>query len=139
VQIDGRKDRLVGDSPRIQQWMHDRSRLPIMRDFYGIARELDGKIVAAFGYDSFQPGGCQMHLCVDSITGINRALLKMAFQVPFVQWNYQYLLAIIQADNVKSLNMADRLGFTTFGEVPGHLRFGVMYRKDCRWLTPGLR
>lgn len=132
-------DRLISDSPRIQEWMHARSGLPIMRDFHGIARELDGKIVGAFGYDSFQPGGCAMHLCLESAAALNRQLLWQAFRVPFEQWNYSYLLAIIQEHNVKSLNMATRLGFKKFGEVPGHLRFGVMYRDDCRWLKLGQR
>ena len=110
-----------------------------MRDFHGIARELDGKIVGAFGYDSFQPGGCAMHLCLESAAALNRQLLWQAFRVPFEQWNYSYLLAIIQEHNVNSLNMATRLGFKKFGEVPGHLRFGVMYRDDCRWLKLGQR
>lgn len=128
-------DRLINDGPLIQSWMHARSGLPIMRDFHGIARQkADGTIVAAFGYDSFQPGGCQLHLCADTQDGLNRALLQKAFETPFIQWNYSYLLAIIQVDNVKSLNMATRLGFKKFGEVPGHLRFGVMYKDDCRWL-----
>jgi RimJ/RimL family protein N-acetyltransferase len=132
-------DRLINEGKRIQTWMHERSGLPIMRDFHGIAREVRGEIVAAFGYDSFQPGGCQLHLCVDKPSGINRELLLRAFHTPFQQWNYQYLLAIIQVQNFKSLNMADRLGFKLFGEVPGHLRFGVMYRNDCRWLKLGQR
>lgn len=132
-------DRLIGDAPRIQDWMHARSGLPIMRDFHGLAREVRGSIVAAFGYDSFQPGGCQLHLCVDTQDGLNRTLLAKAFQVPFIQWNYSYLLAIIQEQNTKSLNMATRLGFKKFGEVPGHLRFGVMYKDDCRWLKLGQR
>ena len=127
-------DRLIGDNARIQEWMHARSGLPIMRDFYGIAREVDGRIVGAFGFDSFQMAGCQMHLCLDSASALNRQLLWKAFQVPFEQWNYSYLLAIIQDQNVKSLNMATRLGFKKFGEVPGHLRFGVMYKADCCWL-----
>lgn len=127
-------DTLIGDSPRIQAWMHDRSGLPIQRDFHGIARQRNGHIVAAFGYDSFQPAGCQMHLCVDALDGINRALLLRAFQVPFIQWNYQYLVAIIQASNLKSLNMARRLGYTSVGEIAGHLGFFVMKREDCRWL-----
>ncbi len=132
-------DRLIADSSIIQEWMHARSGLPIMKDFHGIAREVDGNIVAAFGYDHFQIGGCQMHLCVDRHDGINRMLLWKAFEVPFEQWNYSYLLAIIQVQNTKSLNMAARLGFKQFGEVPGHLSFGVMYKDDCRWLKLGQR
>lgn len=125
---------MIADSPRIQAWMHERSGLPVQEKFHGIARERQDRIVAAFGYDSFQPAGCQLHLCVDAPDGLNRELLWKAFSTPFEDWNYHYLLAMIQADNVKSLNMADRLGFTGCGGVPGQLRFGVMYKANCRWL-----
>jgi RimJ/RimL family protein N-acetyltransferase len=114
--------------------MHARSGLPIMRDFYGIARRVDGEIVAAFGFDSFQPQGCQLHLCVDTPSGISRELLKATFRTAFIQWNFAYLVAIIQQSNHKSLNMALRLGFKECGAVPGQLWFGVMHRQDCRWL-----
>lgn len=125
-------DRLIGDSPRIQQWMNARSGLPIMRDFHGIAREVGGSIVAAFGYDSFQPRACQLHLCADP-TGISKTLLLKGFQVPFEQWNYQTLLGIIQDTNEKSLRIARRLGFTKFGTAGG-LEFFKLDRGDCRWL-----
>ncbi len=124
----------VGESIRIQEWMHARSGLPLQRDFHGIARERGGKIVAAFGYDSFQNSGCAMHLCVDDLGALNRTLLFRAFAVPFIQWNFTYLACIIEASNHKSLNMAKRLGFAQCGEIPNHLWYGVMYRQDCRWL-----
>jgi hypothetical protein len=132
VQING-KDRLVADSPRIQEWMHERSRMPILREFHGIAREVDGNIVAAFGYDSFQDTGCAMHLCVDRPDALNRALLAKAFKVPFLQWKYSHIFAIIQRTNAKSLNMAVRLGFIRTGETPD-LWIGTMLKDDCRWL-----
>jgi hypothetical protein len=117
--------------------MHERSGLPILKDFHGIAREADGKIVAAFGYDSFQKTGCAMHLCIDEGHPLDRELLAKAFKVPFIQWNYQHLFAIIQKDNAKSLNMAVRLGYIRTGETPD-LWMGVMLRDDCRWLKlPG--
>jgi len=119
--------------------MHARSGLPIQQEFHGVAREVNGQIVAAFGYDSFQPAGCALHLCIDSPTGLNRALLGAAFSVPFKQWGYKYLAAIIQTSNAKSLTIAARLGFNRVGEIPGELWFGVMYRDDCRWLKPAER
>ena len=123
---------LINDGPRIQQWMHDRSKLPIQKEFHGIAQETNGKIIAAFGYDSFQPEACQLHVCADP-AGISKALLWRAFQVPFVQWNYRTLLGIIQQDNAKSLRIAKRLGFVHFGTAGG-LQFFKMDREDCRWL-----
>lgn len=128
-------DRLIAESPRIQQWMHERSRLPIQRDFIGIAREVDGRIVAAFGFDSFQDESCALHTCTDSPTGYNRTLLYNVFRVVFEQWAFKRLYAIIQTKNAKSLNLADRLGFIEVGST-GDLWFGVLEKKNCRWLQP---
>lgn len=119
----------------IQQWMHDRSNLPIQRDFVGVAREVKGSIVGAFGYDNFQERGCQQHLSVDTPGALNRELCRAAFRIPFEQWNYQYLAAIIPASNHKSINMAHRLGYQEVGTIPRELWYGVLYRENCKWLT----
>ena len=136
---EGKVDRLIGDHQRIQDWLHAGSGLPIQDQFYGIAREVDGVIVAAFGYDSFQGTSCQFHTRTDKPWGYNRLLLGMAFDIPFKQWDYNCLISIIQSGNVKSLNMSNRLGFTERlviqGAHPsGGLHIGVMYKAECRWL-----
>lgn len=128
-------DRLITDAVRIQYWMHGLSKLPIMQDFYGVAREVDGEIVAAFGYDHFQNQTCALHACVSTPTALSRALLTMAFRVPFNQWKYSCLVSMINADNAKSLTFARKLGFEEVAAIPGVMHFGVMYRDKCRWLT----
>lgn len=125
---------LIADAS-IQSWMHERSKLPLQRDFWGIARTINGQIVAAFGFDSFQPHGCQLHLCTTP-NGINRGLLRATFETAFVQWRYHYLAAIIQTTNAQSIHIAGRLGFKTCGQIPGELWMGVLYPRDCRWLEP---
>jgi hypothetical protein len=132
-------DRLINTDDRIQQWMHIRSGMPIQKEFRGIAREVDGVIIAAFGYDSFQGLSCQLHAVTDSPTGFNRVLLRTGFEVPFIQWQYQKLIGIIQAGNAKSLNFAKRLGFEEFAVLKdahpsGALHFFALDRKDCRWI-----
>lgn len=127
-------DQLIADSSRIQQWMHERSRLPILKEFHGIARELDGKIVSAFGYDHFQDHGCALHAVNEHRQGFSRALLQKAFEVPFVQWNYQHLVGMIGTDNAKSLTLARRLGFREVGIIPDFMWIGMMRKDQCRWL-----
>ena len=119
--------------------MHDRSGLPIQREFHGLAREIDGEIVAAFGYDSFQDWSCQLHACTDLPSGFNRTLLRAAFDVPYNQWGYRCLIGIIQHGNSKSLKFARKLGFKEFGLLSdahpsGGLHVLVQRREDCRWL-----
>jgi len=136
-------DRLINDDARIQEWMHARSRLPIQKEFRGIAREVNGNIVAAFGYDCFQDWGCQLHAVADP-RGFNKTLLRIGFQVPYVQWGYDCLLGMIAASNVKSLKFAAHLGFTEVARVMNDsstdgLVFWKMRRQDCRWLAPAER
>lgn len=121
--------------------MHARSGLPIQKEFHGVAREVDGQIVAAWGYDSFQDWSCQLHACTDVPSGFNRTLLRAGFAVPFHQWGYRCVIGIIQHGNAKSLKFAEHLGFKEFGTVPdahpsGALHFLVLRKEDCRWLEP---
>lgn len=114
--------------------MHERSKLPLHIHFHGIAQlDADGRITAAFGFDSFQTHGCALHMCVDHGT-LSRALLRATFRTAFRQWGYRYLACIIAADNAKSLAVARKLGFKEVGVVPGELWYGVLYPADCKWL-----
>lgn len=134
-------DKLICEPSReIHAWIHERSRLVWTDDFIGIARVVNGKIVAAFGYDHHQAASCLLHTACDT-NGYSRHLLRKAFWVPFVQWQYKNLISIIQVGNTKSINIAGRLGFKDFAILPdahpsGGLSFGVMDRESCRWLGP---
>lgn len=107
--------------------------------FHGIAREVRGEIVAAFGYDHFQDLSCCFHVATDYPWAINRELLYKGFWVPFEQWGYRELLGIIQGDNMASRNLATRLGFQEFASRPeahpAGLHFYAMKKQDCRWLA----
>lgn len=131
-------DRLISDTDRIHQWINDRSGLVRVRDFVGIAREVDGRIVAAVGYDHHQDWSASFHIAVTK-HGLNRELLWRAFEVPFTQWDYRLLLGIVQVGNAASLNIARRLGFSQWGTLPeahpsGSLEFFQMRREHCPWL-----
>lgn len=134
----GRSDRLIHADGRVYDWIAQRSGLVRVADFVGIARELDGEIVAAAGYDHHQDASCSFHIAALP-QGINRTFLWKLFEVPFRQWNYSVLLGIIQSGNVKSLNLARRLGFEQFSTLPGahpsgSLDFFRLYATDCHWL-----
>lgn len=125
-------DRIISDGPRIQKWMHERSGLPIQAQFHGVAREVDGEIVSAFGYDSFQDEGCALHVCTDR--PLTKTLVRWAFKIPFEQWGYQYLAGIVSAKNLKSLRLATKLGFTEVGRIAGRLVCFELEKEKCRWL-----
>jgi len=128
---------LIFGHREIHEWISRRSGLIWVDDFCGVARVVDGQIVAAVGYDHHQTWSCCFHIAADR--PIDRELLWRAFQVPFVQWDYRVLLGIVQAGNAKSLNIATRLGFETFATIPGahpsgSLEFFKMEREHCPWL-----
>jgi RimJ/RimL family protein N-acetyltransferase len=119
--------------------MAERSGLIPVPDFRAVAREVDGKVVGAFGYDHHNRDWCFMHICLEP-RGMNRRLLRMAFEVPFKQWGYEYVYAGIQETNKKCLKLAASLGFVEFDILPRvypteRLRFLVMHKSDCRWLN----
>lgn len=138
------QDRLINDADRIHDWIKTRSGLHKVEHFQGIAREVDGEIVAAFGFDWHQDSSCMMHCAVRDSTSLTRKLLAKAFAAPFEQWGYECVMGVVQSSNTKSRNLAERLGFKEFATVPGAhpsgaLHFFVMYKKDCRWLKPSGR
>jgi L-amino acid N-acyltransferase YncA len=115
--------------------MHSRSGLPIQIAFHSIAREVDGVIVSAFGFDSFQPESCALHTA--TLVPYTRSLLQETFWTIFCQWNYKRCYAIIQTSNHKSLNLGVRLGFRELARTED-LWFGVLERDTCKWLDTTL-
>ena len=108
----------------------------MQQDFHGVAREVDGEIVSAFGFDFFQDDSCLLHTATDR--PYTRALVRGAFWVAFEQWGYARLYAIVETKNAKSLNLARHLGFREIGPATD-LWFGVMEKEDCRWLRSAKR
>lgn len=126
-------DRIIADGPRIQEWLHSKSGLPLKGDFHGVAREIDGEIVSAFGYDNFSDGGCALH--VSTTRPLSRGLVQWAFRIPFEQWGFRFLMGCVSAKNLKSLNLAYKLGFTKAGEIEDEMVFFKLKKQDCRWLS----
>lgn len=135
-----RSDRLISQPvDDIFHWLSERTGLVRAADFIGQARVVDGKIVAAFGYDRHWDVSCHMHFAFEK-NGLNRTLLHYAFKVPFDQWGYRCILGTAREGDAGG-KFATHLGFTDFAILPdaqpnGGLRFMVMRRETCRWLKP---
>lgn len=131
-------ERLIVGKEEVHAWIHSRSGLVWVADFHGIAREVDGKIVAAVGFDHHQGTSCSFHIAADP-RGLSRQLLFHAFATPFLQWEYKVLLGIVQAGNEASNHIATRLGFYKWATLPdahpsGALEFYRMTKQECPWL-----
>jgi L-amino acid N-acyltransferase YncA len=94
---------------------------------------VDGVIVSAFGFDSFQDHSCALHTVTDR--PYTRPLLHEVFWTMFCQWGYSACYAIIQTSNPKSLNIGRRLGFKQLA-VTDDLWFGILGKQDCKWVAP---
>lgn len=135
-----RRDLLVNDEQEdLFGWLAPRIQLIHSRDFRAIGRMVDGKIVGVFGYNNHNGVSCQMHTAGVG-RWLNRALLWKAFQTPFVEWNYNVLIAPIGSLNTPSIRLAAGLGFvrhaTILGaHVDGALQLHTMRKEACRWLT----
>lgn len=132
-------DRIIRDDLRVFTWISAQSGLVKVQDFIGFGREVNGRLVAAVGYDHHQDWSCSFHIAAKS-RGISREFLWRMFEVPFCQWKYRLLLGIIQEGNKASLNIASRLGFSMVlpladAHPSGSLQFWTMRSEDCKWLT----
>lgn len=100
----------------------------------------NGKILGMSGYDFWTPNSVQMSVALGShIAG--RALLRLAFEYPFVQQNRGLVIAYVSAKNSEALRLDASLGFReTHRIVDGH-SMGVdlvlleMRKHECRWIS----
>jgi len=137
-------DVLVNDEQEdLFGWLAPRIQLTHSSDFRAIGRMVNGRIVGVFGFNNHNGVSCQMHAAGEG-RWLNRALLWKAFQVPFVEWDYDVLIAPIGSLNEKSLRLAAGLGFYKRATIQkahpdGALELYVMPKEGCRWLTVSYR
>lgn len=80
-----------------------------------------------------------MHIAIDEPKALTRTFVRAAFDYPFVQAKCSTVFAMIQADNQRSLKLAEGMGFAPLTTVPGHaaepeLKMLVMRKEDCKWI-----
>lgn len=121
-------------------WLIQRTNLVPTARFRAIeAVDSNGDIRGMIGFDCWTANSCEAHMAVDSPI-VWRSLLYPAFQYPFEQMGRGVILAIIPANNKKSIRMATHLGFTETHRVRDGYDVGVdvilheMRREECRWL-----
>lgn len=99
-----------------------------------------GRIRGMVLYENWTPNSVQAHMAVDTPIAW-RTLVGPAFAYPFDECGRGLLLAIVSADNPRSLSLVRRFGFTEQHRVRDGWAAGVdlilfeMRRADCRWLA----
>ena len=123
-----------GQYPLLWEWMNKRTRLPWSTDLriVGLMRD-DNTVAAAVGYNNWTLDSCWMHVAFDNPHCMTRALIREAFEYPFVKCGMEaaYVMAPKSADDVQRLVM--KLGYQLLTETVDGLMF-EMKADDCRWL-----
>ena len=100
-----------------------------------------GKIVAGVTYERFN--GSNIEAAIAALPGTrwaDRTVLHGLFSYPFEQLGVEAVTLLVALDNLESLNLATKLGFSHVALIPFAAPKGVplvvlqMYREQCRWL-----
>lgn len=98
-----------------------------------------GRIFGMVGYDGWIPNAVQMHIALDSPLAV-RALLRPAFEYPFLEAGKQMVFGVLPADRTRAVALALHLGFDEVGRVEDGWAPGVdlvhlaMLKRNCRWI-----
>lgn len=103
------------------------------------AVDATGAVHGMFGYDGWTDNAVVMHMALDNPACL-RHLLHPAFLYPFAQLNLGIALCAIRGDNLRSLRLAERMGFREVYRIKNCYGGGTdqmiyeMRREECRWL-----
>lgn len=121
-------------------WLVERTQCGVTEGFRAIkAVDAEGRTRGMVGYDAWTENAVQAHMAVDSPMAW-RTLLRPAFAYPFEECGLGLILAVIPADNAKSVRLAKHFGFQEVWKLRDGWAAGVdlmfleMRRDDCRWL-----
>lgn len=114
--------------------------------FIGLADTKTGEFQIVFGFDTFSPTNCFMHIAAEHGLGVMRRnyayILRWVFDYPFNQCGLRRISSLVSENNKASWLLTSKRG----GSFEGVLRkagengedmylFGML-REECTWLSP---
>lgn len=140
----------ITDRDAVWQFFNDRLGLHRSEDFRGVchfrdADALPGSLMSmdavsvAVAYNCFVGRTCCMHVVVQRPEGVTPAVVREAFEFPFLVANCEAVLALVDDENHAALEFDKRLGFVEVARIPhggpvSDLIVLRMLRSECRWL-----
>jgi RimJ/RimL family protein N-acetyltransferase len=123
-----------GDPPVLWRWAHGQNKLPWSSDLrmIGLLRD-DGTVAAAVGFNGWQEASAWMHVAFDSPHSLTRALLRAAFEYPFVHAGKEAVYALIDKGNKEALRFVEKIGFREIYRTVDCVMF-EMFGDECRWI-----
>lgn len=113
----------------------------IAPDYRAVSFQRNGEIAAAVFYDDFRGKDCNISVLIDDRRVVSRATLREAFWYPFGVANLRRVTARVNATNLASLSLIERLGFqregvrrAVYDNGADEIIYGML-RENCRWLT----
>lgn len=108
------------------------------------------RIIAVVVYSKYDQYQCEVAIVTVSPTWASRRIMNILFGYPFIQLGCSRITTIIRADNLKSISLAERLGFVRETAETGlrqYCRDGTnahiygLLKSECRWIkeTDGQR
>jgi RimJ/RimL family protein N-acetyltransferase len=99
----------------------------------------DGELMGGFIYTDYTGPSITIHMHGITPGWMNRAIMWVLFDYPFMQLGVKKILAPISSGNEVTLGIASRLGFQEVARVPdvykdGDLILMATTPDQCRWL-----
>lgn len=98
-----------------------------------------GNILGVAVFSRFTTGNCEITVASSSPRFISKSFALAVAAYPFLQLACRRVTAIIAEDNIRSLKLAQRLGFQVEGTLRdwfpgGNAKILGLLRQDCEWL-----
>lgn len=122
-------------------WLAERIPWLTIGELYSTIALIDGdRIVAAVMYDGFALPGVEAHIAIEARP--TQHFLGEIFRYPFLTLGCERITCRIASDNVRSIELCYRMGFTREGclreVLPGlDVYIYGLLRRECRWLGVG--
>lgn len=122
-----------GDS--VGEWVAEQTTGSYHYNAQSIGLERDGDIVAGVIYESFMDTTITCHIAI--VGRVNKTFLRAIFDYPFRVCNVDKIIAPVIADNDKSINLVQNMGFTEEARIArsnGDMIFFTMLKDNCKFL-----
>lgn len=98
-------------------------------------------VAVAVAYNGFVGRTCFMHTVIPRPECVTRAIVREAFNYPFVVCGCEAIVALVDSNNDAALRFDTRLGFKEVARIANagpeaDLVIMRMLRSECRWLRP---
>ena len=103
----------------------------------------DDKLAGGVIFTNYLSGSVQIHMAGFQRNWVNKAIIYLAFNYPFVQLGVKKLFGLVPERNVKARNNNLHLGFQieylthdvfNYDDGVNGMYLISMYRNDCKWL-----